>query len=171
MISKVVTFCRCSLSELVSKIDSRKPPIPIPVPKKKMKWMVCGRNDWEQLALGHKSLVTTWTELIPAASFIQISSSSFYDRNCQSDGGFNFGLAQDGSLWSWGSNQYGQLGLGDDFPTSDPISTPHQIPFFAKSLDPVVQLHSGELHVGVVTSWFFFENCFFRFWKNFRVGK
>jgi len=33
----------------------------------------------------------------------------------------NLALTEDGILWAWGSNEYGQLGTGDTQPRSHPI--------------------------------------------------
>lgn len=33
----------------------------------------------------------------------------------------NLALQEDGTLWAWGNNEYGQLGTGDTQPTSQPI--------------------------------------------------
>lgn len=33
----------------------------------------------------------------------------------------NLALQEDGSLWAWGNNEYGQLGIGDTQPRSQPI--------------------------------------------------
>lgn len=33
----------------------------------------------------------------------------------------NLALAEDGMLWAWGNNEYGQLGTGDTQPRSQPI--------------------------------------------------
>ena len=112
------------------------------------KWMVSGRNDFGQLGLGHQqSPVTTWTEFIPKQQFQQISSSTDYD-----DGGFSVAVGVDGSVWSWGSNQYGELGLGSSVSLKDVISSPQKISFFNEKQDPVITIHAGYQHAGVVTS-------------------
>lgn len=33
----------------------------------------------------------------------------------------NLALQEDGTLWAWGNNEYGQLGTGDTQPRSQPI--------------------------------------------------
>lgn len=33
----------------------------------------------------------------------------------------NLALQEDGNLWAWGNNEYGQLGTGDTQPRSQPI--------------------------------------------------
>jgi hypothetical protein len=33
----------------------------------------------------------------------------------------NLALSDDGILWAWGNNEYGQLGIGDTQPRSQPI--------------------------------------------------
>lgn len=33
----------------------------------------------------------------------------------------NLALLEDGTLWAWGNNEYGQLGTGDTQPRSQPI--------------------------------------------------
>jgi alpha-tubulin suppressor-like RCC1 family protein len=33
----------------------------------------------------------------------------------------NLALTEDGILWAWGNNEYGQLGIGDTQPRSQPI--------------------------------------------------
>ncbi len=120
------------------------------------KWTVSGRNDIGQLGLGHQqSPVTTWTEFIPKQQFQQISSSTYYYGNgvyC----GFSVAVGVDGSVWSWGSNQYGQLGLGSSVLIglfgSKIIKEPQKISFFNEKQDPVITIHAGLYHAGVVTS-------------------
>lgn len=34
----------------------------------------------------------------------------------------NLALQEDGTLWAWGNNEYGQLGTGDTQPRSQPIA-------------------------------------------------
>lgn len=33
----------------------------------------------------------------------------------------NLALSEDGMLWAWGNNEYGQLGTGDTQPRSQPV--------------------------------------------------
>jgi alpha-tubulin suppressor-like RCC1 family protein len=109
--------------------------------------MVSGRNDFGQLGLGHQQeTVTTWTEFIPKQQFQQISSST------DSPVGFSVAVGVDGSVWSWGSNQYGELGLGSSVSLKDVISSPQKISFFNEKQDPVITIHAGRAHAGVVTS-------------------
>ena len=115
------------------------------------KWMVSGKNDFGQLGLGHQQYpVTTWTEFIPKQQFQQISSSTYYDE--ETDGGFSVAVGVDGSVWSWGSNQFGELGLGSSVSLKDVISSPQKISFFNEKQDPVITIHAGYKHAGVVTS-------------------
>lgn len=34
----------------------------------------------------------------------------------------NLALLEDGTLWAWGNNEYGQLGTGDTQPRSQPVA-------------------------------------------------
>jgi alpha-tubulin suppressor-like RCC1 family protein len=114
------------------------------------KWMVSGRNDAYQLGLGHKeSPVTTWTEFIPPQQFQQISSSTYWANG--SDFGFSVAVGIDGSAWSWGDSQ---LGFGNVFSGlfGSSIKKPQKISFFNEKQDPVITIHAGSRHAGVVTS-------------------
>jgi alpha-tubulin suppressor-like RCC1 family protein len=113
--------------------------------------MVSGKNDFGQLGLGHQqSPITTWTEFIPKQQFQQISSSTYYDNGAYH--GFSVAVGVDGSVWSWGDNQYGELGLGSSEALKDVISSPQKISFFNEKQDPVITIHAGYRHAGVVTS-------------------
>ena len=64
----------------------------------------CGRNDYGQLGLGDTTNRSTFTQVTTNADDIK----SIY---C---GGYHtFMLKNDGTLWSTGCNEHGQLGLGD----------------------------------------------------------
>lgn len=49
----------------------------------------------------------------------------------------------DGSLWGWGKNEYGELGLGH----SDPVSTPTKM-----ALSNIKNLQTGANHVVAICS-------------------
>lgn len=66
-------------------------------------------------------------------------------RRCtQVSAGLNhsLALAEDGSVWAWGSNEYGQLGLPGDHCRCSPIQVP---------LDqPAVQVNGGSTHSAIL---------------------
>ena len=71
-----------------------------------------GRNDLGQLGNGQKEVVSTPIKIGNSNNWLQIESGAEF---------FTVGLKQDGTLWTWGFNVVGQLGLGDyddrTFPT------------------------------------------------------
>ena len=67
-----------------------------------------------------KKLLVFGITIVLFISTIQIANSeniTFYNKWVQvtASNGYAMGLKQDGSLWAWGSNQYGQLGDGTEF--------------------------------------------------------
>ena len=64
----------------------------------------CGLNSYGQLGLGDTANRTTFTKIITNVDNIK-------QVYCGSN--HNFILENDGTLWSYGRNDYGQLGLGD----------------------------------------------------------
>jgi len=62
------------------------------------------------------------TQSISSSSFVQIGSGTTWYSMSQSPGfpAFGFLIKSDGSLWSWGENGGGQLGLGNDVNYSSP---------------------------------------------------
>lgn len=64
-----------------------------------------GRNGGGQLGLGEVFFVRRPRQITTVDNIVAFSGS----RN----GLHNFALKQDGSLWTWGWNKYGQLGLGN----------------------------------------------------------
>jgi len=67
-----------------------------------------GRNNYGQLGTGS-------TSATPALSPVQVSTSEMTGEGWQkiSTGDYHTLAAQSGTLWVWGRNNYGQLGLGD----------------------------------------------------------
>ena len=52
--------------------------------------------------------------------------------------GFTLALKADGSLWSWGQNAYGQLGLGDTASRSDPTRVGNGTDWIAVAPVPMI---------------------------------
>ncbi len=123
------TYTRPLLREIVPFIEKKLEPSLL-APKK---WLVSG---WDVCA---RVPIKNWTEFVPPKTFIQISSSA--------SGCFSLAVAIDGSVWSWGNNDHGQLGLG----SISEVNKPQNIAFFGPQ-DPVINIHTGDLHAGVVTS-------------------
>lgn len=64
-----------------------------------------GRNPYGELGFGHKAEVYTAQQVAPGSTWSAISSDGVYHV---------LGIRSNGTLWSWGSNQYGQLGTGNN---------------------------------------------------------
>ena len=66
-------------------------------------------------------------------------------------GGFAVALKKDGTVWAWGDNSHGELGKGDNFPSSSPLQVP--------GLANIVKVVAGSRHVlalradGAVFAW------------------
>ena len=72
-----------------------------------------GYNFYGQLGLNDLN-----TRLSP----VQVGSDNTWSSiSCNSRGGCLLALKTNGTLWSWGQNQYGQLGLGDIIYRSSPV--------------------------------------------------
>lgn len=72
-----------------------------------------GSNGSGQLGLGNYSNQTTPTKVGSVTTWKQVSSSRA--------GSFMLAVRDDGSLWAWGDNFYGQLGMGDKSGRTSPI--------------------------------------------------
>ncbi len=59
---------------------------------------------------------------VPGTTWISVNDSS-YER-----GDFSVGIKNDGTLWVWGDNEYGQLGQNQAEAQLGPISSPVQVP-------------------------------------------
>ncbi len=115
---------------------------------KTAKWMVYGGEYYCQ-GLGVTSAVTKWTELKTPVPFLQISSG---DVHC-------LAISEDGKLWSWGGNEYGQLGFGDK---KERLS-PSQVPFDQL----VASVSAGHQYFSVVLSSNLEHKInFYRGWKS-----
>jgi alpha-tubulin suppressor-like RCC1 family protein len=55
-------------------------------------------------------------------------------------------LESDGSVWAWGDNYYGELGLG----AADPVSVAHSSPARVGSLEGVIAVAAGAYHTVVL---------------------
>ncbi len=114
-------------------------------------WLTSGYNRGGQLGLGHKKPVVKWTQFNPPLSFIEISAS----------GDFSVAVAANGSAFSWGNNQYGQLGI-DGLGSFFQQKRPKKINL-GNNTDPVITVHAGWRHAAAVTG---LSCCFLtpRFW-------
>ncbi len=64
-----------------------------------------GRNPYGELGVGHKAEVYTAQQVAVGSTWSAISSDGVYHV---------LGIKSNGTLWGWGSNQYGQLGIGNN---------------------------------------------------------
>ena len=76
----------------------------------------CGENDYGQLGLNqsHGSKISSPTQ-IPGTSWSTVASG---------DQQFSYAKRTDGTLWSWGQNSIGQLGLNNRTQYSSPVQIP-----------------------------------------------
>jgi len=68
----------------------------------------CGNNSFGQLGLGDTTNRLSHTQVGTGTNWVSVEASA-YGIN----GGFSLAIKSDGTLWSWGNNSFGQLGLGD----------------------------------------------------------
>jgi hypothetical protein len=77
---------------------------------------VWGQNDFGQLGLGNT---------VSRSSPVQLGTGTNWDTASFGNNGssypFVLALKYDGTLWSWGNNTYGQLGLGNTVSRSSPV--------------------------------------------------
>jgi alpha-tubulin suppressor-like RCC1 family protein len=70
-----------------------------------------------------------------------------------SGGSHTLALRMDGTVWAWGQNTYGQLGLGPSATTADK-PTPQLIKFFKDPSDPgLATRKSSRLQQEPLTAW------------------
>ena len=73
---------------------------------------MCGNNSSGLLGIGDpKALITTPTQVADLSDVIAITSGRY----------FPVVLKQDGTLWTWGFNNKGQLGDGTTAPKTAPV--------------------------------------------------
>ena len=73
---------------------------------------VCGNNNYGQLGLGNTTLRSSPVQVGTLTNWKQVSAGA---------SGVISAIKTDGTLWLWGYNQYGQLGLGDITYRSSPV--------------------------------------------------
>lgn len=74
-----------------------------------------GRNEFGQLGVGDN---------IHRSSPTQIPGNYWKDIIAPSSGNHTLGMRNDGTLWAWGDNQFGQLGLNDKLNRFSPVQIP-----------------------------------------------
>ena len=127
--------------------------------------MVWGRNDRGQLGTGDTQHRLSPTEPDWSKTMYRLSDSDAYvNQNtarpkfvmvaCGEDS--TVGVTDEGKLYSWGSNDYGQLGISDQ--TAEMLKTPagiyfRSVPYFISSLRHVfvVAITSGTYHFAVLS--------------------
>jgi alpha-tubulin suppressor-like RCC1 family protein len=100
---------------------------------KDVEWYACGMNDHGQLGLGHnQEKVLSMTRVCFPVPFVSISI------------GFQHTLALDekGGVWSWGSNYYGQLGLGHN----NDCNAPQKVTYFECTENTTARLIAAAYH-------------------------
>lgn len=70
----------------------------------------------------------------------------------------NLALQEDGTLWAWGNNEYGQLGTGDTQPRSQPIPVQglSGLTLVCILFSSVILLISSSLRVNIKNNIFFY---------------
>jgi hypothetical protein len=101
-----------------------------------------GANDAGQLGLGNTSPGPMTPTQIPAFSGALRVAAGLQ---------FAVALKKDGTVWAWGANDHGQLGKGDNFPSSSPLQV--------GGLTGIVAVSASDTHVlalrsdGTVWAW------------------
>jgi len=127
--------------------------------------MVWGRNDRGQLGTGDTALRTApvepnWAHTMmrsgDAAAYAStvVQRPKFISVACGEDS--TFAVTDSGKVYSWGSNDYGQLGISDM--TAEMLKTPsglyyRSVPYFISSLQRafIVAITAGAYHVAVLS--------------------
>ena len=127
--------------------------------------MVWGRNDRGQLGTGDTALRTApvepnWAHTMmrsgDAAAYAStvVQRPKFISVACGEDS--TFAVTDSGKVYSWGSNDYGQLGISDM--TAEMLKTPsglyyRSFPYFISSLQRafIVAITAGAYHVAVLS--------------------
>jgi len=76
-----------------------------------------GQNNFGQLGLGNITHRSSPVQVGSLTNWKQVSCGS----SLSDSSGSSLGISSDGTLWSWGNNTYGQLGLGDITHRSSPV--------------------------------------------------
>ena len=63
---------------------------------------------------------------------------------------FSLALGADGSVWSWGTDEAGQLGNGSDY--ANPLSPAHNIPSLVSGITGAIAISAGDQHGLAVTA-------------------
>jgi alpha-tubulin suppressor-like RCC1 family protein len=78
-----------------------------------------GRNDSGQLGLGNATVRSSPVQVGTDTNWSKVQSGG--PRYTSRNRSFTLALRTNGTLWSWGNNVYGQLGLGDTTARSSPV--------------------------------------------------
>lgn len=88
----------------------------------------CSRSRWLFLCVCFQFMYTLWRFLFFVVYFyrkqisVPVRVQGLEAVRVIAVGAFhNLALQEDGTLWAWGNNEYGQLGTGDTQPRSQPI--------------------------------------------------
>lgn len=105
-----------------------------------------GRNEHGQLGLG---------DVTPRSSPVAVLGGLKFTTVLMGSGSASYGLTQDGSLYAWGNNQSGQLGLGDVTPRSSPVAVLGGLKFRTIAANGATVLGSayGVTHNGTLYAW------------------
>ena len=104
--------------------------------------------------LGGQRATITPPRLGRGIRFSQVSAGGYQMSDAA---GFSVGVASDGNAYAWGSNQHGQLGIGNKVQQSKPVRVP--LPAGVASGFTYTQAAAGGFHVlavgsdGIVYSW------------------
>tara|TARA_Y100001937_G_scaffold62440_1_gene85652 strand:+ start:961 stop:3570 length:2610 start_codon:yes stop_codon:yes gene_type:complete len=87
-------------------------------------YQLWGWGDNEKGGIGDNSNVNRSSPVqVPGTTWVSVNNNSSFD-----DGDFSVGIKNDGTLWVWGDNEYGQLGQNQAEAQRGAISSPVQVP-------------------------------------------